>query len=142
MHAMGLCYCSYSLQLEFCASDGAVESECGEFGVDVQYKYGGKLVGERTRRPLTGKITELLFADDTVATGTDRDGTERAAKELERLVKCWGLTQSLAKTKLVVVGGEGSEDELRPLILEGGEIESVEEGRSSQWRSSSIWGQW
>ena len=31
---------------------------------------------ERTRRPLTGKITELLFADDAVATGTDRDGME------------------------------------------------------------------
>ena len=31
--------------------------KCGEFGVDLQYKYGGKLVGERTRRPLTGKIT-------------------------------------------------------------------------------------
>ena len=42
-------------------------------------------------------------------------------------MKCWGLTLSLAKTKLVVVGGEGSEDELRPLVLEGGEIESVEE---------------
>ena len=77
----------------------------------MQYKYGGKLVGERTRRLLTGKITELLFADNAVATGTDRDGMERAAKELERLVKCWELTLSLAKTKLVVVGGEGSEDE-------------------------------
>ena len=42
-------------------------------------------------------------------------------------MKCWGLTLSLAKTKLVVVGGEGSEDELRLLVLEGGEIESVEE---------------
>ena len=39
----------------------------------------------------------------------------------------WGMTLSLAKTKLVVVVGEGSEGELRPLVLEGGEIESVEE---------------
>ena len=39
----------------------------------------------------------------------------------------WGLTLSLAKTKLVVVVGEGSEGELRPLVLEGGDIESVEE---------------
>ena len=31
------------------------------------------------------------------------------------LVKCWGLTLSMAKTKLLVVGGEGSEDELRLL---------------------------
>ena len=40
------------------------------------------------------------------------------------LVKCWGLTLSMAKTKLLVVGGEGSEDELR--LLEG-RFESVEE---------------
>ena len=40
--------------------------KCGEFGVDVQYKYGGNLVGEWTRRPLTGKITELLFTDTTL----------------------------------------------------------------------------
>ena len=73
----------------------------GELGVDVQYKYGGKLVGER---PLTGKTTELRFADDAVATRTDRDGMERAAKDLEGLVKYSGLTLSLAKTKLVVVG--------------------------------------
>ena len=50
----------------------------------------------------------LRLLSDAVAPGT-RDGMERAAKELERLVKCWGLTQSLAKTKLVVVGGEGVE---------------------------------
>ena len=37
--------------------------KCSEFGVDVQYNYGGKLVGEWTRRPLTGKITDLLFTD-------------------------------------------------------------------------------
>ena len=37
--------------------------KCSEFGMDVQNKYGGKLVRKRTRRPLTGKITELLFTD-------------------------------------------------------------------------------
>ena len=30
------------------------------------YKYGGKLVGERTRKPLSFEITELLFTDDGV----------------------------------------------------------------------------
>jgi len=30
------------------------------------YKYGGKLVGERTRRPLSFEITELFFADNGV----------------------------------------------------------------------------
>ena len=32
----------------------------------VFYKYGGKLVGERTRKPWSFEITELLFADDGV----------------------------------------------------------------------------
>jgi len=35
-------------------------------GVKVFYKYGGKLVGERTRKPLSFEITELLFTDDGV----------------------------------------------------------------------------
>ena len=87
-------------------------------------------------RLLTRKFTELLFADDAVATGTDRDGMERAAKEVERLVKCLGLTLRLAKTKFVVVGGEGSEDELRPLVLEGGsggvQVSGVS-GRQKRW---------
>jgi len=29
-------------------------------------KYGGKLVGKRTRKPLSFEITELLFADGDV----------------------------------------------------------------------------
>jgi len=91
--------------------------KCREFGVDVQYKCGGKLVGERTWRQLRGRVTELLLAEDAVATGTDRDGMERAATELERLLKCWGLALSLAKTKLVVVRATSSEEELRPLII-------------------------
>ena len=74
--------------------------KCGEFGVDVQYKYGRKLVGERKRRPLTGKITELLFVDDAVATGTGRDGMERAAKELERLDKVLGAGTELGKDQV------------------------------------------
>ena len=68
-----LCYCSY-LYLVLVMEQWKLK--CGEFGVDVQYKYGGKLVEEQTRRPLTVKITELLFADDAVATGTERNGME------------------------------------------------------------------
>ena len=76
MSVMASGNCSYSFQLVLCVVVEQWRGKCGEFGVDVQYKYGGKLVGERTRRPLTGKITELLFADNAVATGTDRDGME------------------------------------------------------------------
>ena len=100
-------------------------TKCREFGVDVLYKCGGKLVGERTRKPLNIRVTELLFADDAVAIGTDRESMECAAAELERIIKAWGLTLSVVKTKLLVAGIPGTEEEMRPLVLEGGEIECV-----------------
>ena len=37
------------------------------------YKQGGRLVGERTRRPSVFMVTELLFADDAAAVGTTRE---------------------------------------------------------------------
>ena len=99
--------------------------KCSEFGVDVLYKCGGKLVGERTRRPSHITVTELLFADDAVAVGSDRGSMEHAAAELERTINGWGLTLTAVKTKLLVAGALGTEKELRPLLLQGGEIECV-----------------
>ena len=99
--------------------------KCSEIGVDVFYKCGGKLVGDRTRRPFHIKVTELLIADDAAAVGTDRESMECAAIELERIIKAWGLTLSVAKTKLLLAGVPDNEEELRPLVLEGGEIECV-----------------
>ena len=98
-------------------------SKCKEFGVDVMYKCGGKLVGKRTRRPLRVKVTELMFVDDAAAIGSDGVSMECAAAELERVIKDWGLTLSVVKTKLLVAGIPGIEDELKPLVLEGGQVE-------------------
>ena len=49
-------------------------TKCSEIGVDVHYKCGGRLVGQRTRRPSKVRVTELLFADDAAAVGTSREG--------------------------------------------------------------------
>ena len=35
-----------------------------EFVANVSYKCGGKLVGERIRKPFTARVLELQFADD------------------------------------------------------------------------------
>ncbi len=35
--------------------------KCRDFGVDILYKCGGKLIGERTRRPCCIKVSELLL---------------------------------------------------------------------------------
>ena len=42
--------------------------------------YGGKLVGKRTRKPLSFEITELLFTDDGVIVCCTRQDMEEAAR--------------------------------------------------------------
>ena len=97
---------------------------CREFGVEVLYKCGGKLVGERTRRPLSAIVPELEFADDVTAVGTSRESMKRAACVLDEILREWGLTLSIVKTKLMVAGSR-DEGDRRPLQLEGGEAECV-----------------
>ena len=58
------------------------------------YKCSGKLVGERSKRPSTLTVTELLFADDAVAVRTTRESIERSAHTLDEVVSEWGLTMS------------------------------------------------
>ncbi len=71
------------------------------------------------------KATELLFADHAAAVSVDRNTMERVAVELKKVTRAWGLTLSVRKTKLLVAGALGTEDEARPIMLEGGEVECV-----------------
>ena len=102
---------------------GAWRSRCQSTGVDVLYKFGGKLVGERTRRPLQKTVTELLFADDAVVVASGREGMERAAYVLDKVTTEWSLTTSLVKTKLLVVSETGSEEAQQPINIHGQSIE-------------------
>ena len=81
---------------------GQWREKCLEFGVNVLYKCAEKLVGERTRRLFSAKISELQFADYLAAVGMGRDSEsmESAAQVLEDLLKEWGLTLSIVKIKL------------------------------------------
>ena len=58
--------------------------KCADFGVDILYKCGGKLIGERTWKPDRLKISELLF--HTAAVCTSRRSMEAAATALEELI--------------------------------------------------------
>ena len=98
--------------------------KCADFGVDILYKCGRKLIGERTQKPDRLKISELLFADDAAAVGTSRRSMEAAATALEELISAWGLSLNISKTKLLVAGIPHSED-LQPLQLAGGSVECV-----------------
>ena len=73
------------------------------------YKYGGKLVGERTRRPLSFEITdhELLC---------DMEEADRVFDEVTAEV---GLNVSVVKTELFVAGSNLEEGDLAPLYIRG-----------------------
>ena len=94
------------------------------FGVEVHYKCGGRLVGERTSRPLQTIATELQFADDAALVGSSREEIERAAQTLDEVASEWGLTLSLPKTKLLVAG-MWSDNKLQPIGIRGDTIETV-----------------
>ena len=98
---------------------------CQPLGVEVLYKFGGKLVGERTRRPSKVAVTELQFADDVAVLGSTREEIERTVNVLEEVASQWGLTVSLSKTKLLVVNGSADCDDLQPLNIGGAAIEVV-----------------
>ena len=63
---------------------------CQPFGAEVLYKCGGKLVGERTRRPSHVLVTELQFADDAAVVGDSRESIVRAAEQLVEVLSEWG----------------------------------------------------
>ena len=64
------------------------------------YKYGGKLLGERTRKPLS---FELLFVDDGVIVSCTRQDMEQATK-FDEVAAMFELTLSVVKTTLFVAG--------------------------------------
>ena len=90
------------------------------------YKCGGRLVGERTRRPSSVTMTELLFADDAAVVSTSRESMERAAHMLDVVTSEWGLSVSVPKTKLMVAGAQNEDQEdIQPICIKGEAVEVV-----------------
>ena len=99
---------------------------CQSCGVDILYKCGGKLIGERTTRPSVLEVTELQFADDAAAVGISREDIARAAQVLDEVTTEWGLTVNIQKTKLMVAGVPcGSNANIQPISIRGEDIETV-----------------
>jgi hypothetical protein len=100
---------------------------CPSTGMNVKFKLGRKLVGDRTARERLSvvRITESQYADDTATYATCRDIFENSATELIDTVKDWGMTVSTEKTKGMVVGAAVEESDHAPLQKESGSIETV-----------------
>ena len=100
-------------------------SRCHVAGVEVQFKLGGKLVEERTRRPNSFVLSECFFVDDTALVCSCREDMVLAARTFDEIATKYGLTLSVPKTKLLVAGLGLANDDLAPLELNGGVVEVV-----------------
>ena len=95
--------------------------------MEVQFKMGEKLIGERTRRPSSFVLSECLFADVATLVCSYRENIVLAASMLDEVVTEYGLTLSVPKTKLLIAGIGLTNDDLAPLELDGGIVGLVEQ---------------
>ena len=98
-------------------------------GVSVLYKHGRKLVGGCTAKSRLSemRVTESQFADDVAMYATSGDSFESVAAEFVKVVSEWGLTVSTEKTKGMVVGEVLNESDVRPVQVEGGSVDVVQD---------------
>ena len=102
--------------------------KCPLAGVNVKFKHGRKVVGDRTAKSHlnVAKLTKSQFADDTATYATTRDTFEYSAKKLLDTAKDWGMTVSIEKTKGMVAGSTTGESDAEPLQTENGPIQMVD----------------
>ena len=72
-------------------------------------------------------MTECQFADDGALLASTRPAAEKAALMYQQTSRNFGLTVSLPKTKHMVTGRMVEEEDLAPIVLDGGEVEAVKE---------------
>ena len=98
-----------------------------DVGVTVRYRLNGKLVGQRAAKgDFSCRITEAQFADDAALFAKTRYQMVVALEAFIRVAKHWGLTVSVAKTKMMPVSRHVSADDRLPISTPGGEVESVD----------------
>ena len=100
-------------------------ARCASLGVKLLYKCGRKLVGERTREPISSLFNELCFADDAVITASTREDITKATMELQQVTAECGLTISIPKTKLMVAGTGIIESDVAPLCIGSSVVDTV-----------------
>ena len=99
-----------------------------EAGVDVLFRHGRKLVGDRTAKSRLSvmRVTDFQFADDVALYTTSRGCLETMARKFAEGARRWGLTVSIEKTKRMAVGESLSNEDVAPVQVERGEIEMVD----------------
>ena len=110
---------------------GVVANWRGEWageGVNMLYKIGRKLVGDRTAksRLKEARVTETQFADDAALYSMSRSGFVASATGFVATARDWGLTVSTTKTKAMIVDQSLHESDMRPVQVDGGAFDIVD----------------
>ena len=102
--------------------------ECAEAGIDVLFKHGRKLVGDRTgkSRLQVVRVTESQFADDVALYSSSREDYEMASRKFVDMARKWGLTVNTQKAKGIVIGTAIDDRDMASVQVDGGEIEMVD----------------
>ena len=96
-------------------------------GICLCHKVDGKLFRRYTKSGLREILTECQFADDVALLAASRIGAEKTITTYMETADDFGLTVSIPKTKLTVSGYGIEEEDRKPIVVRGGEIECVEE---------------
>ena len=97
--------------LYFSAVVGYWRSMCPDPGVELHYRVGRKLVGDRTAKSRLQRdvVTESQFADDAAVYATTKPIFDRCTELFISCAARWGLTVSLSKTKCMTVNSPMNE---------------------------------
>ena len=97
-------------------------------GVHLHHKTDGKLFRRYTRNACESYLTECQFADDTALLATTREGAEKALKGYMKVAQDFGLTVSIAKTKVMASGQLVVPNDEGPIVCDDSScIEAVQE---------------
>ena len=99
--------------------------QCMEDCITILYKANGRLVGSRSSKHNTVKLNELQFADDIAILAETKEKIVHAMSKLFEITSQWGLTISVPKTKILVVGSTGEKE--HALQIGDVQLEIVEE---------------
>ena len=98
-------------------------------GVPIHTNARQRLFFRRHRTDTRRSILDCQFADDSALMATRREAIETCLTAFVEVAGAFGLKVNLEKTKLMVTGHHVTEEDVRPLMLNGHAVEVVSEFR-------------
>ena len=98
---------------------------CSEHEIDFKFNANGNLFNGPRTGSQSSSVSDLEFADDAVLATLSRRSAEIAIRTFASVAASFGLTVNFTKTKFMCCGAHISEEDRRPLLVQGQLIEHV-----------------